>query len=131
MQALGFPWRQQIVAAAESGGRRLMISEVLGLSLALETSIGVLIGPAPDDLLIALPAGQQIDRMTVLHSIGRTAAAVVRWEGDEPRFESIEPPAPLATPESIAEHQGPFVGFEPNAMRERDPRANPPRGDDS
>ena len=126
MRALGYSWHPQTVGEVEKGNRRVVAEEILGLSLALGTSMGVLLGPAPDDLLIALPAGQQIDRMTVLHSIGRTAAAVVRWEGNEPHFAPIEPSTSLATPESIAAHQGPFV--EPGETQERDTWPNPPRG---
>ena len=39
MSALGFGWRQQVVAAVESGERRLLAEEMLGLALALETTL--------------------------------------------------------------------------------------------
>lgn len=113
MRNLGFDqWHRQTVGKIERGERRVMAGEILGLSLALEASIGVLLAPAPDDLLIALPAGQLVDRMTMLRSIkSERAASVVRWEGDEPHFESVEVGS-LATPESIATHQDPFTSSE-------------------
>jgi hypothetical protein len=46
MSALGFGWRQQFAASAERGQRRVTASEVLGLALALETTMSSLLTPA-------------------------------------------------------------------------------------
>lgn len=91
MAALGFAWRQQIVAAVESGRRRLTVNELLGLALALETSIGALLDPSMDDSLVRLPSGSVLLAHTVLRSVRHFNDGMVSWEGDKPRFASREP----------------------------------------
>lgn len=57
MQALGFDWRQQTVARVELAKRPVEPDEVLGLALALETTIQELLSPSESDRdrLLALP----------------------------------------------------------------------------
>jgi len=89
MAALGFGWRQQIVASAESGQRRLTIGEVFGLAFVLETSIGVLLEPPPDDKRIALPSGRTIDAASAAWSVRSFNDGTITWDGDVPEFSEI------------------------------------------
>lgn len=86
MEALGFGWRQQIVAAAEGGRRRITVSEMLGLALALETSIAALMMPTEDDKRVALPAGQSVGVGSVRYSVIGYPDDSVHWAGDSPEF---------------------------------------------
>lgn len=90
MAALGFPWRQQIVAAAETRGRRVTVGEILGLALALETTIGNLMDSA-DDNLIGLPSGDLILARSVLRSVRHFNDGMVSWDGNQPRIATREP----------------------------------------
>lgn len=65
MKALGFGWTQQIMNAAETGGRRLQADELLGLALALETSLTTLMSPGPDDRAVMLPDGSALPAASV------------------------------------------------------------------
>ena len=57
MQELGFEdWRQQTVANVEKGRRRVTAEEVLGLVVALETTLPRLLAPIGADLWIELPS---------------------------------------------------------------------------
>jgi transcriptional regulator with XRE-family HTH domain len=91
MEALGFGWRQQIVAAAESGRRRIAVAEVLGLALALETSFISLLEPVRDDGPIALPSGQTMLFLTVHELIWGGSELTVSWNGNVPEFPSKDP----------------------------------------
>lgn len=90
MRALGFSaWRRQTVANAEKNTRRLNAEEVLGLALALETSIGVLMEPTADEARIALPSGQAIDAACVAWSVRHFNDGTVTWDRSAPVFEDI------------------------------------------
>lgn len=69
MTNLGFEWRQQIVAAVEGARRSVRIDELLGLAYVLETSIGALLDPPPDDTQVMFPNGQAIPRGSVMRSV--------------------------------------------------------------
>jgi 8-oxo-dGTP pyrophosphatase MutT (NUDIX family) len=57
MQELGFEdWRQQTVAGVEKGRRRVTAEEVLGLVLALESTLPRLLAPIGGDLWVELPS---------------------------------------------------------------------------
>ena len=94
MTALGFPWRQQIADAAENRRRRITVAEVLGLALALQTSVKALMDPVEDESLVELPSGQLIAVETVRWSVQGHNDNMVFWEGNAPRFLS-PPPRPL------------------------------------
>lgn len=91
MEALGFGWRQQIVAAAESGRRRIAVAEALGLALALETSFISLLEPVRDDGPIALPSGQTMLFQTVHELIWGGSELTVSWNGNVPEFPGKDP----------------------------------------
>ena len=88
MSALGFGWRQQVVAAVESGERRLLAEELLGLALALETTLQEFLSLSEGDWEkpVTLPSGQTVssDFVTAL-AYGMNGGAV-RWTSDEPEF---------------------------------------------
>jgi len=114
MRALGFSaWLHQTVGSTERGKRRLLVEELFGLALAIGTSMGTLLAPAPEIRSVELPGGQLVDSDTVRRSIWHRNDGLVWWEGEEPRFDSGEPAEMLATSESIALQQGPFIGFTP------------------
>lgn len=122
MKALGFEWRQQIVASAENARRPLKAAEVLGLALALETSIGTLLDPGPDDTRIRLPGGGVVPRGSVLRSVRHTNDGAVTWLSDDrPDFGSGTWPWPAdeAGPELASDLAlGPFLDRLPPSVRE-------------
>jgi transcriptional regulator with XRE-family HTH domain len=84
MRALGFDtWLRQTVGQVERGKRRLVVDEVLALSLALQTTIAELIMPAADEETVELPNGQAVSVALIRHSIRGNRATDVRWVGDE------------------------------------------------
>lgn len=89
MTALGFEWRQQIVASVETGKRRLTVAEVLGLAYALETSIGVLLEPLPEVPRVALPSGQTLDAASTAWSVRHFNDGTIEWNGNTPVFTEI------------------------------------------
>jgi transcriptional regulator with XRE-family HTH domain len=82
MSALGFgAWVRQTVTKVERGQRRLTAEEMLGLSIALDTTIAALMMPANEDDGIVLPGGQPLPGHGVQTSVmGYSPAAF--WEGD-------------------------------------------------
>lgn len=122
MEALGFEWRQQIAAAAEGGRRRLTVAELLGLALALETSIGALLDPGPDDRQIQLPGGGMVPRGSVMRSVRHFNDGAVTWLSDDrPDFGSGTWPWPIdeAGPELASDLTfGPFLERLPASVRE-------------
>ena len=62
MRHLGFStWLRQTVVSAEQGEYRLAAEEVLGISVALYSSVSALMSPPADDPLdVILPGGQTI-----------------------------------------------------------------------
>lgn len=121
MRALGYDqWHRQTMGKVERGERRLMVEEILGLALALETSIGMLLDPTRDDQLVTLPAGQHMQVMTVLRSVRHFNDGMVYWEGDEPRFDRDEPNLDNADLGSFD------MAVTPEMMRRRNARLEPP-----
>lgn len=88
MKALGFGWRQQVVAAVESGERRLLAEELLGLALALETTIQDLLSLSEGDWEkpVALPSGETVSPDFVTSLAWGMDRKAVRWIQDEPEF---------------------------------------------
>jgi transcriptional regulator with XRE-family HTH domain len=69
MRALGFGWKQQTVTAAEKGRRGVTAEEILGLAVALETSVSRLMSPGDGDGIIRLPGGQRIAPFTIARMV--------------------------------------------------------------
>jgi transcriptional regulator with XRE-family HTH domain len=85
MRKLGYEsWHRQTLGKVERGERRLAASEILGLALALETNIPVLL-PGPPDDGIELGDGQIDGRDVTTLAQGRNNGAV-RWNGNDPVF---------------------------------------------
>jgi transcriptional regulator with XRE-family HTH domain len=82
MRELGFPWTQQTAAAVEKARRRPTAEEILGLALALETTISALTGASDQDGLVELPSGDAIGAVSVERLAGRGVNdGSVRWGG--------------------------------------------------
>ena len=106
MRALGFSaWVRQTVTRVERSRRRLTAEEILGLAYALETSIGSLMDPSPDDKQVAFPSGQAISVGSVQRSVRHFYDGAVGWFGDAPDFGSGTWPWPAgeAGPETASD----------------------------
>lgn len=91
MRALGYAkWYRQTVGTVEKGGRKVSSSELLGLSLALETSIAALMSPDTSSrTTIVMPSGQVLPANAVSTSAGvGMNEGWVRWDGDTPIWPS-------------------------------------------
>lgn len=86
MCELGFKWVRQTVGSVENGSRRLSVTELLGVSLALETSISAMSAPdtsIPSQRAIELPNGEALPATTISMSAGiGHNDGLLRWEGD-------------------------------------------------
>lgn len=124
MRALGYDqWHRQTMGKVERGERRLMAEEILGLALALETSIGALLDPVREDQFVELPGRQLVDVMTVLRSVRHFNDGLVYWQGDEPRFDTGEP-----RNDDLGEFGSGFdYEVTPDMMRRRQQRLEPVR----
>ena len=71
MRALGFPWQQQTLAAVEKGKRRPTAEEILGLAMALETTIPELMRAADREGDVELPNGEVVGGVSVDRLAGR------------------------------------------------------------
>ena len=81
MRKLGYEsWHRQTLGKVERGERRLAASELLGLALALETNIPVLLSGPPDDG-IELGDDQVDGRDVTSLAFGRNNGAV-RWNSN-------------------------------------------------
>lgn len=127
MKALGYGWYAQTVGAVERGERRLEISEVLALALALETSVGALLDPSADDKLISLPSGDVILAGTVLRSVRHFNDGMVAWLDDVPRIASREPESWPETEvgDGLREEASGISEFRSEDMQERNARLWP------
>jgi hypothetical protein len=82
MRDLGFPWKQQTVAVVEKGRRRATAEEILGLALALDTTIARLMSASEEESEVKLPAGQVIGAVTVERLAGRGVNdRSILWDG--------------------------------------------------
>jgi transcriptional regulator with XRE-family HTH domain len=85
MRALGFDaWIRQTVGATERGRRRPTAEEILGLALALETSVRALL-EFPYDEAVAFPGGQ-LGAKSMERLVGGLNDKTVRWKDDAPEF---------------------------------------------
>jgi 8-oxo-dGTP diphosphatase len=83
MRVLGFTaWLRQTVGQVERGKRRLVVDEVLALSLALQTTIAELIMPAADEETVELPNGEVVSVALIRDSIRGARELDIRWVGD-------------------------------------------------
>lgn len=88
MKALGYSWHRQTVSAVFNASRRVTAEEILGLSIALETSISELMAPLTNSArskFVSLPSGAVVAASEVSSSAGAgMPAGFIRWDGDEP-----------------------------------------------
>jgi hypothetical protein len=78
--------------------------EILGLSLALETTIGALMAPAEEDEMIDFADAGAIPGAAVRLSAMRNKifGDAIRWDGDEPVFAPVTPEALAAASQMAA-----------------------------
>lgn len=89
MRSLGFSeWRYQTVGNVERGKRRLVAEEMLGLALALETTLQHLLAPSEDDweTLVTLPSGETVSPDYVTSLVYGMSRGAVTWTDDKPEF---------------------------------------------
>lgn len=84
MRALGFGWQQQTLASVEKAKRRATADEILGLALALETTISALMRATDRDDEVELPNGEKIGGVSVERLAGRGVNDhAVNWGGSD------------------------------------------------
>jgi hypothetical protein len=82
MRGLGYAnWYAQTVGKVEKGERRLLASELVGLTLALQTTIPDLLAATDDAVSVAGGAVEARSAANLAH--GRNDGAV-RWDGNKP-----------------------------------------------
>jgi hypothetical protein len=87
MRALGYSsWLRQTVSSTEKGKRRVSAEEVVGLALALETSVPTLLAAATDDDGVAFPSGVLEVRSMEKLVLGMNDHSVT-WKDDMPVFQ--------------------------------------------
>jgi transcriptional regulator with XRE-family HTH domain len=90
MRSLGFSeWRFQTVGNVERGRRRLTAEELLGLALALETTLLHLLDLSEDggrDDFVALPSGETVSSGFVTSLVYGLEAGSVTWTDNKPEF---------------------------------------------
>jgi transcriptional regulator with XRE-family HTH domain len=89
MRAQGWPWYAQTVSELEQGKRVIRADEMLGLAVALETTVPALMTPPPVAAAIVLPSGELVAASRVTE-IGNSTA----WDGDDLK---ITPPGSSAS----------------------------------
>lgn len=91
MRTLGYDnWIRQTVSRTERGERRVLAEEVVGLAIALQTSVWQLMTPWEDDEPIDLqPRGLREVPPAYLRGLvrGPVYGSIV-WDGDKPSFVS-------------------------------------------
>jgi transcriptional regulator with XRE-family HTH domain len=86
MRALGFEWwTRQTVGSTEKPSRRVTAAEIVGLALALETSVPTLLTAVPDDEAVAFPGGQLAPKSVEKLVTGLNDKSV-QWQDDKPVF---------------------------------------------
>lgn len=89
MRALGYgQWGRTTAGSVERGMRRLLAEEIIGLAIALETSVGQLLDPNLDEHIVMLPSGQPATVETIRDSIRFVNDGTIRWHEDLPRFDA-------------------------------------------
>lgn len=101
MQALGYNWTRQTVSKVERRVRAIQVEEILGLSLAMETTIGRLMAPTDEDKLVELPSGAGITVEAARMSAFGRILHYILWDGDTPRFPSSDDPYPAAVRDAL------------------------------
>jgi transcriptional regulator with XRE-family HTH domain len=91
MRSLGFSeWRFQTVGNVERGKRRLAAEELLGLALALETTIQHLVDPSEGrpgrEGFVELPSGETVSSDFVTSLVYGMNAGAVEWADGKPEF---------------------------------------------
>lgn len=78
MRALGWHWWVQTISELEQGRRTIRADEILGLALALQTTVPALLALPPDTASVALPSGELVAASRVTANDG-----TVEWDGDQ------------------------------------------------
>ena len=85
MTALGFQgWHPQTVSSTEKARRRVTAEEVVGLALALETTVQRLLTPIGEDKWVELPSGESLNIEAVAHLVAGVNDGVLQWHKDVP-----------------------------------------------
>lgn len=94
MQFLGFDqWVSQTVSKSERNARRVQAEEVVGLAIALETSVRLLMVPNEDGDPVDLqrPGLREMPPAYLRGVIqGGTSGGKIVWDGDKPAFVARE-----------------------------------------
>lgn len=88
MQRLGFEWQQQTLARVELAKRPVAAEELLGLALALETTVQELLSPSESDqeAPVTLPSGETVSADYVTRLVYGQSGDAVTWIGEKPEF---------------------------------------------
>lgn len=87
MRALGFTnWHRQTISRVERGDRRIQAEELLGLAVALETTMPALLTALDDDKAVEFPSGQVVDAAYVRALATGFNDGSVKWKGNTPEF---------------------------------------------
>lgn len=84
MRAQGFEWIRQTVGRAERAERQITTDELVGVAVALETTIVRMLTPSPEDVCAMLP-GRQIRLSPEVMSglICGGPPTTVQWAGND------------------------------------------------
>jgi ADP-ribose pyrophosphatase YjhB (NUDIX family) len=94
MRAQGFHWYGQTVSELEQGKRVIRADEMLGLAIALESTVPALMAPPPVAAAIVLPSGELVAASRVTE-IGSDAT----WDGD--RLKITSPAGPTSALDAL------------------------------
>ena len=83
MRVLGWGWVRQTVGVAERGQRRLSTEELLGMAVALETTVTRLLTPSPEDGAVELPSGLALSPEVTGSLVSGNPAGHVRWQSNK------------------------------------------------
>lgn len=107
MQSLGYPWHPQTVTNVETGDRRVVAEELLGLALSLEVGISDLMTPdarSARQQVVSLPFGGALPASSVASMTGRGfLESWIVWRDDEPVWPTLELVRAVARLEQEAE----------------------------
>ncbi|MGH3274329.1 MAG: helix-turn-helix domain-containing protein [Streptosporangiaceae bacterium] len=83
MRKLGFTaWLRQTVANVEKGRRGLRAEEIIGLALALETTVPQLLEPLAQDEWVQLPSGESLAPGAYIDLIRGRIPSDISWYND-------------------------------------------------
>lgn len=97
MRHLGWKWVRQTVGEVENDRRRVTAEEVLGVAIALETSVQRLMTPLWEDKWVELPSGESLRVGAVVsfvtgEQLGDLTRRDVQWYGNALVLAIARPP---------------------------------------